>query len=241
MATFVAVWVIVVILIVVLAMWAGWIRGKSLLAVFIDTRNTGSLAQFQLGVWILALIPLMFAAIWERATASPSTALAMMFDSSFWTVLGISVTSTVAATAIKSQKNEADAGSLSAANRILARKPRIDANGKVTRREFHFFDMLAYDEGKQALLGLDITKFQNLLFTVGFAITYVYITFQMYAKTSDPSSITSLPAINGTLLGLMGLSQAGYVAAKAVPQSGVPDPTKPETANTQLAKDLFAA
>jgi len=238
MTTFATVWITVLAILVLLTAWAGKRRANTIWAALIDNRNTGSLAQFQIVVWSFTLIPIIFAAIWERATRSPSTALSLSLDASLWTVLGISTASILGANAIKTQKDQKDNGPLSAGDRILVRTIPQEA-GKTPRPKFYFFDMFAYDEGSKALKGLDVTKLQNWIFTVGFACTYIYVVIQQYSQVNDPSALTSLPALNNTILGLMGLSQAGYLTAKALPQNGTPDTSV--TATTTAATTLTAA
>jgi hypothetical protein len=76
--------------------------------------------------------------------------------------------------------------------------------------------------GAGALTRLDVTKFQNFVFTVALAFTYLWNCLWLFAHAGTPSAITGLPAFSGVALGLLGISHAGYLTGKAIPQSGTP-------------------
>ena len=96
--------------------------------------------------------------------------------------------------------------------------------------------MFAYEEGESALTGLDVTKFQNFVFTVALAATYLWNCLWLLGQAKTPSAITGLPALSGVALGILGISHAGYLTGKAIPQSGAPDT---QQAGTMLASEKF--
>lgn len=205
---------------------AGRRRSKSILGIFIDSRDTWSLTQFQLVLWTFIIIPVLIAVVIGRATEDPSTAWDLTVPGEIWGLLGISLGSTALAAAIKSQKNDPPGNPLGAGNRVLARNEAKSAR---------ISDMFAYDEGKGALTRLDVTKFQNFVFTVALAFTYLWNCLWLFAQVATPSAITGLPAFSGVALGILGISHAGYLTGKAIPQSGTPD----KGAGTMLATDKF--
>ncbi|NEA30731.1 hypothetical protein [Streptomyces sp. SID13031] len=213
---------------VLVAAVAGAKRSGSIWGIFIDARDTWSLTQFQLVLWTFTIVPVLVAAVIGRATEDPSTAWDLVVPGEIWGLLGISLGSTALAVAIKSQKNGPPGSPLGAGDRVLA---RIDAkNARIS-------DMFAYDEGIGALTRLDVTKFQNFVFTVALAITYLWSCLWLFAKAGDPSAITSLPTLSGAALGILGISHAGYLTGKSIPQSGRPATT---TQETELATTKFS-
>lgn len=206
---------------------AGLRRSKSVWGLFIDSRDTWSLTQFQLVLWTFVIIPVLVAVVIGRATKDPSTAWNLTVPGEIWGLLGISLGSTTLAVAIKSQKNDPPGNPLGAGDRVLA---RTDAkNAQVS-------DMFAYDEGVGALSRLDVTKFQNFVFTVALVVTYLWNCMWLFAQAKSPSAITGLPAFSGVALGLLGISHAGYLTGKAIPQSGTPKTDD----GTKLAEDKFS-
>jgi uncharacterized membrane protein len=206
---------------------AGRLRCKSFFGIFIDSRDTWSLTQFQLVLWTFTIIPVLIAVVIGRATSDPLTAWDLTVPGEVWGLLGISLGSTALAVAIKTQKNEPTEDPLGACDRVLTRDGASKAR---------FSDMFAYDEGTGSLTRLDVTKFQNFVFTVALAVTYVWNCLWLFGKAGSPSAITGLPALSGVALGILGISHAGYLTGKAIPQAGSPKTTDAET---HLARDKF--
>ncbi len=82
---------------------------------------------------------------------------------------------------------------------------------------------------------LDVTKFQNFVFTVALAVTYLWNCLWLFGKAGTPSAITGLPAFSAVALGILGISHAGYLTGKAIPQSGKPQTDK----DTKLVSEKF--
>jgi hypothetical protein len=229
-----AVWIaygVTVGIMLLVAAVAGRLRSGTIWGLFIDSRDTWSLTQFQLVLWTFTVIPVLIAVVIGRATNDPSTAWNFTVPGEVWGLLGISLGSTAAAGAIKSQKNDPPGNPLGAGDRVLARKEAKDAR---------ISDMFAYDEGTGALTRLDVTKFQNFVFTVALAVTYLWNCLALFAHAGSASAITGLPAFSGAALGILGISHAGYLTGKAIPQSGTPT-AKAAAGNTVLATEKFPA
>ena len=180
-------------------------------AVFIDRRNTWSLTQLQLGLWALIVIPVLvtFAAV--RAMHDPSSAWDFIFPGEDWVILGISLGSTTTAVIVKSLKDRPiGTGALAAGARILTRPAATDAK---------LSDILTYDEGTNPPLGFDITKYQNLLFTLALAGVWLWNAMWMFSKARVSADLSTLPGMNQTALAILAVSHAGYIVGKAVPQS----------------------
>lgn len=222
-------WTISLLVMIALAVAAGWRRGMSVFAIFIDYRNTWSLTQFQLAAWTFAILPVMFAFAFARASADAGKSWDFTIPGELWAVLGISLGSAAISSTIK-QRKDTPTGS----NQPLAageRVPTRSAPGKAS-----FFDMLAYDEGAAALKGIDVTKFQNLLFTLALVATFLWNSYWLLSKAQKPSELTSLPGFNEVVIGILGVSHAGYLTGKVIPQTGTPDQTDP---GVQVATSRF--
>jgi hypothetical protein len=225
-----AIWIsygVTLVVIALVAALAGRLRCKSYFGIFIDSRDTWSLTQFQLVLWTFIIIPVLIAVVIGRATKDPSTAWDLTVPGEIWGLLGLSLGSTAVAVAIKSQKNDPPDNPLGACDRVLTRTEASKAR---------FSDMFAYDEGTGSLTRLDPTKFQNFVFTVALAVTYLWNCLWLFGKAGTPSTITGLPAFSGVALGILAISHAGYLTGKAVPQSGTPAETAGET---ELARVKF--
>ena len=202
---------------VIIAAYAGWRIAGTPWALFIDTRDTWSLTKFQLGLWTFAIIPVLIAFVLSRATKDPATAWDISVPGELWAVMGIALGSSSLSIAIKSQKNgdptDADAAALAAGDRILTR---------VSASKARFFDMLTYDEGAAALKRIDVTKFQAFVFTIALVTTFLWNALWLFAKAKSPVELSAIPGFNQTAVGVLGVSHAGYLVAKAIPQNGTP-------------------
>lgn len=206
---------------------AGHLRCNSIWGIFIDSRDTWSLTQFQLVLWTFTILPVLIAVVIGRATKDPTTAWDLTVPGQTWGLLGISLGSTSLAAAIKSQKNDPPEAPLGAGTRVLTRNDAQKAR---------FSDMFTYEEGTGALTRLDVTKFQNFVFTAALAVTYLWNCLWLFAQAKTPSVITGLPSFSGVALGILAISHTGYLTGKAIPQSGTPD-TEPN--ETMLATEKF--
>lgn len=84
---------------------------------------------------------------------------------------------------------------------------------------------------------LDLSKVQMFYFTLILALVYgVALATMFMAVDPKHSTINVLPALNPTIVGLLAISQAGYLTYKAVPR--VPPPESQIAATQPLAAIL---
>lgn len=221
-------WLITVILMAVLAAITGRMTSGSAWGIFVDSRDTWSLTQFQLVLWTFVIVPVLVAIVIGRAVQDPATAWDITVPTEVWGVLGISFGSNALANAVKSQKNSPEQTPLAAGNRILTRRKATEAK---------FSDIFAYDEGAAALANLDVTKFQNFVFTVALAVIYLWNCGWLIRPGQTPSHLTALPGFSGVALGLLGISHAAYLTGKVIPQNG--SPKAADDGATELATVKF--
>lgn len=134
-----------------------------------------------------------------RTAAQPTTPLSVQIPSEVWLLLGISTTSLVASPLIKSQKS----------NTIQKNEVRAEAR---------LADLFTGEEDSN-YMQLDLAKVQMLFFTLIVIGAYAVAVASMF-NAATLSAITSLPALDGGVIALLGVSHAGYLTNKAVPKPG---------------------
>jgi len=132
------------------------------------------------------------------AEGQPTTPLSVQIPSEVWLLLGISTTSLVASPLIKGQK-----------------QTRIVMNESAT--EAKLSDLFRGEEAGN-FMQLDLAKVQLFYFTVIVIGAYAIALASMFI--SSENAITSLPALDGGVIAMLGVSHAGYLTNKAVPKDG---------------------
>jgi hypothetical protein len=177
-------WYISIVFISALALLAGMAsKYKHPLGILIDNRNRYSLNRLQITGWSLLIIS-SFVALFLSSYTVPAISQTLLG------LMGISVSSTVTAGAVKANKDVGGA-MIQMSN---------DSDNK--RR---FMQVLLEEEGSESGL-VSVTKFQNLIFTFVLWILYIVL----FVK-SDPKTLPEFPA---EALWLIGISHVGYVSWK---------------------------
>lgn len=186
------IWMPVSLLILVL--FAAWLgaktQAKSIFGIFIDSRGRYSLTHFQITTWTLVILSTVLGMFISQGYKFDPT---FKIPNELLEIMGISVTSGVLATGIKSSKDNS-----STAGTIL--------RGLKNNNDFHakFSQIWLEEEGDFADKTINITKYQNFILTILAVGFYIKLAW-------DNGDIKPLPE---TLIGLIGISNAGYVAAK---------------------------
>ncbi len=126
--------------------------------------------------------------------ASATTPLSVQIPSEVWLLLGISTTSLVASPLIKGQKPDAIVKNQSAS-------------------EAKFSDLFKGEENGNYNL-LDLGKVQLFYFTLIVIGAYMIALASLFLRTQY--AIASLPALDGGVVAMLGVSHAGYLSNKAV-------------------------
>ncbi|MFC2142004.1 hypothetical protein ACFLR7_03620 [Acidobacteriota bacterium] len=172
---------------------------NNVLAIFIDFRGRFSLTRFQISMWTLIIVSLLSGVFFARLFGGVESPLDITIPNQLLILMGISVGSTVASEAIKAEKDK----------RSTARVVKASRDDGA-----RFAQVYLAEEGTAGEEGaVDITKFQNYLFTLIVLIAYVAAAIAVIAKTSV-SCLDFLPGLGGTMLTLIGISHAGYIAGK---------------------------
>ncbi|MBB3193791.1 hypothetical protein [Roseateles terrae] len=218
-----------------------------------STRNSYSLSRLQICMWTLLVLSAIAAVAACRAhglfvpagTGGMEGALNIVIPEELLWVMGISVTSAAAAPAIlsvKAQSENVTGPSVSDAERRVG--ARLGTVGKVVIRDPAsdpmVKDLFQGDEVSKAGT-VDIGKLQQGVVT--FILWSLYL--GMLARllyTGDSAStatggLTQLPKMSDSLVYLLGISHAGYLAYKAAPATtvsaevkGAPSPSTMATA-----------
>ncbi len=212
LSTFPRVWIwigeLVLFALFVLAIGKG-INGKWL-GLLIDERRKMSLSRFQTVLWsVLILSAFLAAAISNlRVAGNPTAAISIGIPPELLGILGISVTSLAGAPLILNNKTGP-----------------IDRNGdgKDPSDRPSWFDIFKGDDvaNKDSL---DLSKVQMFYTTIILVLVYgAALATTFMAGDPGPPIISAFPGMNPTIVGLFGISHAGYLVYKAVPRVPPPD------------------
>jgi hypothetical protein len=197
---------------------------SSVAAVLIDRRGRYSLSRLQLVLWTFVVISLLSGVFWGRLLAGSPDPLGVDLPDELLLLLGINVLSTVGAAAVKAHKDSTAPERVSASDGLGP-----EPVGRETSPA-RFVQVFLQEEGSMADRAIDVTKFQSFWFTIMVVVGYVTLAVTTIGAASSPDQLTSLPAFSGTLVTLLGLSHAGYIAGK------LPSPGDKATGLTVAAK-----
>jgi len=193
--------------------------GRGYIGVLIDARGRYSLTQLQIVLWTLVVISLISGVFWARLLDDADTALTFGIPGELLAVLGISVGSTVAATVVKSQKDE--------------QRPEHIAASDATK-EPSFKQVFTIEEGEFADRAIDVTKFQNFWFTVILITAYIGLSVAQFDDLNNIGELTSLPGFDTNFVTLLGISHAGYIAGKLPNRAGNPNAPSARRLDTRV-------
>lgn len=211
MGVFWTVWIVVVLILVGFSSWLGSRLRGTVWAIFIDSRNTWSLSQFQLVSWTFLGLPLIFATVMWRASDDAATAWDFEIPGELLALMGISLGSAVASLAVKSTKDN---------NRSL----EIGAR-PATIQNPPFADMFAVEEGADALRSIDVTKVQNFFISISLLASYLWIVIDAFSSLpkGEVKVPIALPSFSQEMIGLLALSHGGYLVGKIPNRRGNPE------------------
>ena len=201
----------------------------------IDGRNVMSLSRFQIILWTLLLLSAFLVAAVHNiflahnllASSLQSGPLNISIQPELWALMGISTASLVGSPLILSDKmtktpNSSEVSSTFESlkqqgdeDSTLGTKGHIVVNTDISKARWS--DMITGEEVGNAS-HLDVARLQMLFFTL---ITVLAYAVELGSKFSGDVShgITDLPALDKSMIALIGISHTGYLTAKAVPHS----------------------
>jgi hypothetical protein len=171
-----------------------------------DGRGRYSLTHVHVAMWTVAVLPLFAAVAAARLAAHVPNPLDFSIPGELLAVLGVTAGSAVSAVAVKSMKERRVPQALAANDTTLA--PRLS-------------QILLVEEGRSADHEIDLTKLQSLFTSLFLIASYVGAVVNAIGDDVALHDFT-LPTLSGTLVALLGVSQAGYLAAKIPGRDGIP-------------------
>jgi hypothetical protein len=196
--------------------------------VLIDEHNKMSLSRMQMVLWtIVVLSGILTAALSNIGSGQPDP-LAIALPTELWLLMGISTTTLVASPLILSTKTNKPTDEAAAArtfNTIVTNQhvdpDMLDTKGEVivntNAAAARWSDMF---RGEEVANGgqLDLGKIQMFYFTLILIFAYASAMGAMFAAQTT-ARIGSFPALDASMIALLGISHAGYLTSKAIPHS----------------------
>lgn len=196
------IWIGTLLLLTFLVLLAGRVFTDNWLGILIDDRKKMSLSRFQTILWsVLILSAFLAAVIANLLVANNATgALSIDIPPELLGILGISVTSLAGAPLILNNKKPGQVAT------------KVDGDGPALR------DMFKGDDVANANY-LDLSKVQMFYFTIILVLAYgAALVATFIAVDPRHPAISAFPALNPAIVGLFGISHAGYLTYKAVPR-----------------------
>ncbi len=167
--------------------------------ILIDDRGRYSLNHFQMILWTIVILSSVVGSFFANQIDAAHT---FSIDATVWGLMGISATSGILAAGVKATKDPANMPTATAPKEPPEEPPAGTATGSSS--EPRFAQIWLEEEGVKANEVINITKYQNFLFTL--AILLVYIAAALKAG--------GVPKLPTEILWLIGISHAGYVGGK---------------------------
>jgi hypothetical protein len=191
----------------------------------IDNRNRVSLSKFQAWAWsMVVLSSFMTGAIFRLRLGVPDP-VGVTFPPELLACMGIAVTSLVATPAllsIKSNQDPADGQLAQTTAQLGANAATTNPVGKVFARtdpkHARWLDMFRGDEVGNAA-SPDLSKVQQFLITAVVLLVYGGGIWNALSAAQTKTFFSTLPVLSQTMVWLIGISHAGYLAYKAAPHT----------------------
>lgn len=217
-------WLILMGLLTAFALVAGHGVTGYWLGVLIDSRNKVSLARLQMIAWTVVILSALLTAIVINVDVGKAEPLDIVIPPDLWVLMGISTTSLIGSpllVAWKKGRTIGDEERTSALTRLEHRSispDQVSIVGQIivnrTPAMAGLSDIFQGSETGNAGQ-LDLGKLQMLFFSLVLVLGYGFTVGVMFRNGNLP--ITSLPGLETGILALLGISHAGYLVNKALP------------------------
>jgi hypothetical protein len=218
-------WLTILLLMALFALIAGHGVTGTWLGVLIDTRNKVSLSRLQMTLWTVLILSGFLTAVLANLTAGVLEPLAITVPPELWLLMGISTASMVGSPLILSvkrhrpSKEEDKQQALTKLARRDVDPSQVNFRGQLVENRSidaaRIADLFQGSETGNVGL-LDMGKLQMFFFTL--VLLFAYGT-ALAGAFSSGETVSALPALDGGMLALLGISHAGYLVNKALPHS----------------------
>lgn len=229
------IWLVVIVLLILFAV----ISGKGVTgywrAVLIDDSNRISLSRLQMLAWtVMVLSGFLTAALSNVHAGDVDNPLDVAIPTQVWVLMGIATTTLVGSPLIKSTKKDKPAHPAE----VQAMKAGLEAQGRESARvqpQGHLATRTSPESASWSdvftgeevgnVVHLDLSRVQMFYFNVIAVLAYAAALGTVLANTVG--AITEFPGLSNGMLALLGVSHAGYLAGKAVPNTATPKDAPP--------------
>jgi hypothetical protein len=193
--------------------------------ILINERNKIALSRFQLVLWTLIVISALLAVALLRIKAGSSDPLSIALPQQLWELLGISTTALVGSPLILNTKLSKTSKKFKEEHKDEIKAARLDGESLpepafgilAVGDKPRFSDMFLGDEDGNKT-SIDMAKVQMFFFTLIIVFSYAVLLFNLMNTTSTDifrtASPFNFPALDNSLVALLGISSAGYLANK---------------------------
>lgn len=196
-----ATWPLCATVLIAFCVYLGKDTKQSVFGILLDDRDRFSLGRLQIVTWSVVVISLIGAAALVSFIAGKTNVLGFTIADELLIVTGISLGSGAVAGALKANQDT------SHPMQVAIGKPK-------------WTQLFLTEAGAGADQTVDVAKFQNFLLTVIVVVTYcVDVLRTLGPRDAD---ITAIPGFSTTVLALVAVSHAGYLAGKLTPPVGLP-------------------
>lgn len=220
-----ATWIKILILMTAFAIIVG--RGVTgyWRGILIDSRNRMSLSRLQLLVWTLLVLSAIIAAVLSNVSMGWEAPLEITIPSELWTLMGISTAAAIGAPAVlgskASKSAQNDERNKAAVRLAKTSSVQMDTDNEsiviknLQPEDARWGDLLTGDETGNAA-SVDLGKLQMFFFTFILAVGYGAAIAAIF---NADGPVVELPAVQEGMNVLLGISQTGYLASKAITHS----------------------
>ncbi|WP_219838145.1 hypothetical protein [Paenibacillus sp. R14(2021)] len=197
------------------------------LGILINERNLMSLSRLQMTMWTVLFTSVYFTLLVSYLAEHPGEQLHLTYDSTILALMGVSAFSTVFSPMIQGAKKNrtierdlkeqliqsaADVYNMQPAEIASCVQGTLYANPSF--KDAQFSDIFEGEE-MQNHAYIDVAKVQLFMFSATVYLAYGAMLFTLII-TKDPGEITKFPELPSEVIGLLGISNGGYLTSKVI-------------------------
>lgn len=226
----VTIWILNMGLLIGFALIAGHIVTGVWRGVLITSSNKISVSRLQMLLWTVLILSGFLIAVLINIHRGIGNPLSIEIDPQLWTLMGISTASLVGSPLITNSKKSEQPNTQAEVKTKEALKERgvdtshVKSEGKILVNEkpedASWTDIFRGEESGNAAY-LDLAKIQMFFFTLITWTVYAVALGDRFTK-SIGQGVSAFPDVDGSMVALLGISHAAYLANKAVPHTPEP-------------------